>query len=170
MIHKYIIGNGIGDYASIMALFITIVGFVLTFIKVLQSKKIAEQSKEIAEKIRTDIMRTDTVIEFSNAISTMDEIKRLHRKNAWEILPERYSVLRKTLISIKTSSKDLSDNQIKILQSAIQNFKNIEEQVEIALLQNKIPDNIDKLNKIISLQSDKLQETLIEIKNKIGIE
>lgn len=169
-LHTYIIDNNLGDYSSIVALFITIIGFIFIIIKILQSKKVAEQAKEISENIRTDILRTDTVMEFTNALSAMAEIKRLHRKDAWEILPDRYSSLRKTLITIKSSFKGFTSKQIKDLQSAIQNFKNMEDQVETALIQKKAPENVDRLNNIISLQIDKVQEILIDIKIKIGIQ
>ncbi|QQS36833.1 MAG: hypothetical protein IPM56_02415 [Ignavibacteriales bacterium] len=164
LLEKY----SLGDLASIFGLIITIIGFVITFIKVRQSKNAAELAQVISLKLREDLQRTDTVIEFSAAIISMDEIKRLHRQRAWEILPERYTSLRKSLISIKSSNDKLSIEQMRKLQSAIQNLKSIEEQVDFAIIHKKEPDNVDKLNKIIALQADKLTEVLIEIRNKIG--
>ena len=158
----------LGDIASILGLLITIIGFIITFIKVRQSKNAAELAQEISLKLRDDLQRTDTVIEFSSAITSMDEIKRLHRKGAWEILPERYTALRKSLITIKSNNDNLSNEQMQKIQSAIQNLKSIEEQVDTAIIRKKEPENVDKLNKIIALQTDKLTEVLIEIRNKIG--
>ena len=164
IIEKY----NLGDLASIFGLIITIFGFIITLIKVRQSKNAAVLAQAISLKLREDLQRTDTVIEFSSAITLMDEIKRLHRQKAWEILPERYTSLRKSLISIKSSSDKLSIEQMKKLQSAIQNLKSIEEQVDSAIINKKELDNIDKLNKIIALQSDNLTEVLNEIRNNIG--
>lgn len=158
----------LGDYASIVGLLITIVGFIYTLINVIKTRRASINAEKIALQVRADISKLDTVSLISTVISVMDEIKRLHRQGAWEILPERYSSIKKSLISIKSTYPELPLEHKKIIQSAISNFSSIEKQVETAIYQKTIPCDVDKLNILISRQVDKLQEIFIDVKNKIG--
>jgi hypothetical protein len=102
-----IVNKQLGDLASIIGVFISIIGFIVTIFNVLRSKSAAKQAEQAALKIREDIKRIDIVAEISAAKGAIDEIKRLQRQEAWEILPDRYSALRTLLISIKSSNPDL---------------------------------------------------------------
>jgi hypothetical protein len=165
---NFIVKNNWGDIASVIGLIITIISFIVILINVLRSRRAAEQAKIAVAQVRDDLSKVDTVAEFSTALSAMEEIRRLHRKDAWEILPDRYSSLRKSLISIRSSNPDMLKEYKKAFQSAIQIFSSIEDQVEVALSQKKSPPDAAELNKVISIQIDKLQEILIEMKNQIG--
>lgn len=165
---KFIIENSIGDYASIVGVLISLFGFIITIINVIKSKKTVEQTNTIAKRVREDLIKTDIVMEFSSLLSELEEVKRLHRKNAWEILPDRYSSLRKKLYNIKNSYSNFEGEQLVTIQIAIQSLQNIEEKVDKAVFLGKEPDEVYKLNKSISSQSDKLTEILNDIKSKIG--
>ena len=160
-ISEYIVRNNLGDWASVLGVIIATVGFLVTIIKLLRLKS-------AVRKVREDVLRVETVAEFSAALSVMDEIKRLHRQQAWQILPDRYAHLRKALISIKTSYSDLEEEHKKALQSAIQIFRGIEKQVENALAKDSASLDVPKLNRLTSIQIDSLQEVLIKIQDKIG--
>lgn len=164
----FIVKNNWGDVASIIGLIITIISFIVILINVLRSKRAAEQAKVAVAQVREDLLKVDTVAEFSSALSCMDEIRRLHRQEAWEILPDRYSALKKSLISIKSSNPNMSDEHKKVIQSTIQIFTSIADQVETSLSLKESPPDIAKLNQIISKHIDKLQQVLIEIKKQIG--
>jgi hypothetical protein len=140
----------------------------VTIFNVLRSKSAARQAGQTALKIREDIKRMDTIAEISAAMVAIDEIKRLQRQEAWKILPDRYSALRRLLISIKNSNLDLPDKYKRGLQNTIQHTKDIEEQIDEKINENQKPSNTARLNAIISSQADTLQEILAEIKNKIG--
>lgn len=147
----------VGAVASIIGLVISL----LTFLYVLLSKKAVKQ-------VRDDIVRLNAVADFASAIATMEEIKRLHRESAWSILPERYSVLRKHLISIKDSGQGMPAEQKKALQGAVQQFANFEKEVEAALSRKESPQDFPRLNAVVSRQIDKLQGILVERKNQLG--
>ncbi len=165
---NFIVRHDLGDAASVIALLITVISFIVLWVNVLRSKKASEQAKEAVAQVRDDLRKVDTVAEFSTALSAMEEIRRLHRKDAWEILPDRYSSLRKSLISIRSSNPNMLKEHKKVFQSAIQIFSSIEDRVEVALSQKKSPPDAAELNKVISMQIDRLQEILIEMKNQIG--
>lgn len=160
--------NNWGDIASVIGLIITIISFIVILINVLRSKRAAEQAKIAVDQVRENLLKMNTIAEFSSALSSMDEIRRLHRQEAWAILPDRYSALKKSLISIKGSNPNMSDEYKKVIQSAIQIFSSIESEVETALSLKQSPQDVAKLNQAISKQIDKLQQILIEIKNQIG--
>jgi len=157
----YIIQKNLGDFASLISLIISIIGFGIITYNVIKTRRLSVQ-------VREDILRSDTVLDFSSAISFMEEIKLLHRKQAWEILPERYSSLRKTLISIKESNPDISDEYKRRIQSTISILSNIENEIEQINFNKSSPPDIPKLNLTISRHIDRLQPILIEIRNQIG--
>lgn len=148
-------------------LLLGVIGFAITLVMVYRSKRAAELAEDAAKKARQSLLHISTVADLSAAMSTMEEIKRLHRYEVWTLLPERYSVLRRTLVSIKGLTPGLAEADQKILQSAIQHFASIEESVERAL-RSKKPTNAVRWNKIVSEQIDQLGEVLTTLRRNIG--
>jgi hypothetical protein len=165
---KLIVDNHLGDLASVSGLAISIIGFFVTIFNVLRSKAAAVQAKNIVQKVRDDMALTDTVAELTGAINAMDEIKRLQRREAWDILLDRYSALRKSLISIRGSNPNLSNEQKIAFQKAIQFFSSIENQVETMTGSTEPKIDIPRINTQLSKQIDSLHELLLGIKNQIG--
>ena len=92
---QWITENHVGDLASIAGIFITIIGFCVTLWNVWRSRSAAERAEMAANEARRMIRSYETVAEFSSAITLMEEIKRLHRSRQLDMLPDRYSALRK---------------------------------------------------------------------------
>lgn len=158
----------IGDFASIIGVLISLIGFGVTIYNVVRSKTAAEKAEHAAQKTREDINRINVVMEFASAISAMEEIKRLQRREAWELLPERYSSLRTLLISIKTAAAGLTNSQKSSIQSSIQHLTNLESQVEQKLAKGADSLNAPDLNLVLSKQLNKLNELMVIIKTRIG--
>lgn len=159
-----VVTSGAGDWSSVVGLVVAVVGFAVTIVGVSKSKSAAQKAKEAALAVRDYMRRTDTVAEVAAAISALTEIKSLQRHCAWELLPDRYSSLRKALISVRTANPSLAENHLKVLQSAIQMSSSIEKMIEEALTTQTPEVNISRLNTIVSRQIDKLQELLVQIK------
>jgi hypothetical protein len=159
-----------GDLASVVGVVISIVGFVITIINVAKSKRAAQRAEEAAIDVRESIFRSDTLLELSAALTMMEEIKRLHRANAWNILPDRYSSLKRHLVSIRTSNPKLPDEHQAALQGAIQHFGDMEKRVEKTLSAKASSPNIATLNEIVSTQVDKVNEILAAFRQEIGVE
>jgi len=158
----------IGDYSSILAVIITIVGFALTLVKVFQSTKASKEAQRIVENIKKEISKSETVIDIATIIAVLDEIVRLHRDNNWVLLPERHRILRRLLLDVKNNYPHLNDEQKSTIQSTIQHMKSVEEGVEIAILSKISPQKVARIISTVSTQSDKLYELLNDIKSKIG--
>jgi len=72
----------LGDAASIIGLLIALIGFSFTLFGVWRSKKAAEMAQEEVRSVKQAIARSSTIADFSAAVTTMNEIKRLHRVEA----------------------------------------------------------------------------------------
>jgi hypothetical protein len=84
-----------GDLASVL-------GFALTIWFAWRAKTAAEQARDAADEVRDQISRFDTIAELSAAITIIEEIMRLQRTQAWEIVwdivLDRHSILRGHLV------------------------------------------------------------------------
>lgn len=162
---KNIIDQGWGDVASIAGLLVALIGFAITIIGVWKSKNAAVSAKNAAYEARAAIARTEVIANFSSAVTAMDEVKRLHRAGAWDVMPDRYSSLRRILILIYSSHPNLNEEHRKLIQSAIAQFRELESRVESFLVGGKNSPSSAKLNKIVTAQIDKLDEVLNLIKS-----
>jgi ribosomal protein S13 len=153
----------IGDLASIAGVAIAVIGFIATLVGVYKSKNAAQRAEAAARSVRDSIRLLDTVVDFSAAITTLEEIKRLHRANQWAMLPDRYASLRKLLVMLRTTNADLSEGQRVVLQNALANLYALETAVERGLRNNSILNPV-KFNAVISGDLDHLIAALAEVK------
>ena len=152
-----------GDIASLLGVFLTIAGFIVTIIVVWRSKSAAEQAKQAAEDTRDSIARYDAVADLAAAMTIMDEIKRLQRNGVWAVLPDRYSELQRRLTGIKTAHADLSETQRQNLEEAVGTFARLEKKVERAVIANMAPPNPAKLNDVVSGQIEVIHVVLLSL-------
>lgn len=126
-------GDITDDLLTLVSLGLTLIGFGFTIVNVLRAKRAAKAAQDAVDDVRGDILRIDTVAEFSSALRVMEEIKRLQRQKMWDILPDRYASLRQSLVEIRGANTDLPDHQKAALQSSIVTIRGIENQIEKAL-------------------------------------
>jgi hypothetical protein len=153
---------------NVGGIIISLIGFGATIWTLLKTKNAADEARKAVTRVREDMRNIKTVTDFSQSIAIMDEIRRLHREGSWQILPDRYSILKGLLISIRSTNPSLPDKHKVALQNAIQHFTNIESQIERSLESGNSPTNIAKLNTIVSKQMDALREALVEIQATVG--
>jgi hypothetical protein len=154
----------IGDVASIAGVIISVVGFVATLIGVYRSKRAAVQAAEAAKAVQESLAKFDTLVDFSAAITTLEEVKRMHRQGgSWSLLPDRYAFIRKMFVQLRNSTVPMTDAQKSTIQNALVNLIDIERQVEKAL-----PDSTKlrafKFNAVISDDIDALVAVLTQLK------
>jgi len=147
-----------GDLASI-------VGLVLTLWVSWRAKRAAEQARDAAQQVKARISNLDMLAEISSALATLDEIKRLQRLAAWELVLDRYTVVRRHLVRVEQMNHGLTQLQLSEIGKAIGQFRIIETTVERAKA-NATQGSIDhaKLNGIIASQADSLEKIMIAIK------
>ncbi|WP_438868397.1 hypothetical protein [Pseudomonas sp. L1(2025)] len=158
----------LADYASLLGLLASIVGFGITIRTVLTSRAASALAMAAVENMRADLRRGDTVADFATALAIMEEIKRLHRSHSLAYLPDRYSHLRKFLVSIRSSNPLLTDIERQDIQGAIAQFVMLEKYIEKAIdTGEKILPS--KMNRLVSKHEDIIQGLLIRVKGQIGL-
>lgn len=155
--------NRVGDLSGIAGVAISIVGFTVTVIGVFRSQSAAQRAERAANSAREAIRLMDTVVDFSAAIATLEEIKRLHRASNWVLLLDRYSAIRRLLVVTRTNNKQLTSKQQEAIQAALANLIVIENTLERALANGATP-NTARMNAALSVDIDNLVAVLTEIK------
>lgn len=157
----------IGDYAGLLGLIISFVGFYVTYRAANKSKTASEQAAAAVAGIRIDIQRSETVEAFATALAVMDEIRRMYLSDNMLYLPERCNSLRSHLVAIRTGSPFLTDDDLTVLQGAITRSSSMEKTIVDHLLNNATVER-NRLTKSISKDYDALQAVFVRIRNDIG--
>ncbi len=153
-----------GDLSSVAGVFLSLIGFGITIYNVVRTKEAARAAEEATKRLREKLAAYDSIATISSAITAIDEIRRLHLGGNWILLPDRYSSLRHSLITIRGGEMRLSDEQQSLLQEAIQQVAQLQGQVDRAIVDpGRVPDRV-KLNRIVSSQADRLTELLTQLK------
>ena len=157
-----------GNASSVVGLAVSILGFGVTIAAVLRSKSAAVQAAAAAQQTKELLVHSSTIADFSAAVVSMQEIKRLHRAKAWALLPDRYAALRERLIAIRSSNQHLDIKYVTAIRSAEDHFAELERRVDRALAAGVDPPNTGKFNDIVSTELDKLHEALTALKQQTG--
>jgi hypothetical protein len=99
------------DPASVLGFLVSVVGFLITIIVVLRSKSAAEKTGEAVAEVRRKLALQTAVFDLNRVLADVDELKALHRAFAWEVLPARYSSLRRQLAAFRGTYPDLTRRQ-----------------------------------------------------------
>jgi hypothetical protein len=145
----------------------SVVGFGVTFFGVWRSKSAAEQARQAAIAARESIANYDVIAELSSAMAIMDEIKRHQRQRTWSILPDRYSELRRRLVTIRGAQAQITEGHRQTLQLAIQKLAAQERIVERSIASGVAPPNPDKLNDVVSGQIDEVHIVLLTLQRTL---
>lgn len=146
---------------------VSLLGFGFTLVGVRRAKNAAVQAAQAALSAKRSIMAANALVDFASAMAIMEEIRRLHREAAWKILPDRYSVLKRALLSLRTEHPFLTDQQKITIQGSIVQIRGLEKSVERALAANSEPDKVARMNEILALQIEKISDVLISLKEEI---
>lgn len=153
-----------GDLASML-------GFALTIWFAWSAKTAAEQAREAANEVRDQISRFDTMAELSAAITIIEEIMRLQRTQAWEIVwdivLDRHSILRGHMVRSQLGID--SEAQRAHVEGAIDQFRVMILEIERArTAPQRSKLNTAGFNRILADQIEVLEKVKISVK-KAGI-
>jgi hypothetical protein len=152
------LGRHWGDVASV-------IGFAFAMVTLLLTKRAAEAARHAAVEVRERLNRVNIVADFAEVLATIEEIKRLHRVKAWEISLDRYSFVRRLLVSVQESSPSISEVQRAVLAGAIEQFRTMEQTVERARYKNAQDDlDLARLNKTAARILDELNGVMISVR------
>jgi hypothetical protein len=149
-----------GDLASVVGLALTLLAIWFAW-----------RAKAAAEQVRDQISRIDTVAELSAAITIIEEIMRLQRTQAWQIVwdivLDRHSMLRGHLVRSKAGIE--SEALRSDVQAAISQFRIIVGKIERARTkpqQSKL--DTAAFNRRLSDQAEALEKVRIGVR-KAGV-
>lgn len=155
------------DLASVAGLVVSLVGFGVTIVGVWRSKDAAKRAEDAALQMREALLRTDTIADVSATLAIMEEVKRLQRVQAWTVLPDRYATIRRKLISVRADNPRFLESHRQTLLSAIQHCSTTEQRIEKYLANTtSTPPGVAKLNELISMQIDRLEEVLTYLRRE----
>jgi len=140
-------------------------GSGLTIWVALLAKAAAEQARDAVRQVKNRIWNLDTLADVSAAIATLGEIRTLQRLRAWDLVLDRYGILRRQLVRIDQMNAGLTNTQRANLAGALGQFRIIEEKIERARAVQQY-DQIDsaKFNGIVAKQIDALEGVMIAIR------
>jgi hypothetical protein len=161
--------NSFPDFCGVAGLFVSVVGLIATWREARAAKTAAQQASRAANKMRENLNRFDVVKSLSETLIAFEEVKTLQRHNVWELLPKNYSMIKRELLSAKRMAPNLSPNQKKQLQTAIQTCASIENEIEIGLSQKLTVDlDIPRFNKVLSSHMVEIQDLLLHVRSQVG--
>ena len=156
------------DLVNVAGVVITTVALVVTIFTFRRAKAAAEAAKEAVKEARKRTTWGDSVADFAAVLQIIEELKRLHREKAWIISLDRYSVIRRHLVSLQTSALGITGEQRSMIGSAIEQFRIMEQTVEQARGKNREATlNVARLNDIAAALSDDLNRVMISMRQKI---
>lgn len=163
----YLIELHLGAGATWLGLALSALGVFLAYRSLRRTRQAAEAAKGAVTQLKQEIGRFESVAACAAVLAMLSEIKRHQRNGAWQLLPDRYSDLRRSLSEIRGSTP-LSQEQQQAVQAALVQLRGIEEQIERHLVIEDSKLDIPRLNKVVSKQADRITEIIIAIRNTLG--
>jgi hypothetical protein len=157
----------VGSIASLIGVFVGIAGFAVTIAAVLRSQSAARQARDAAQQAYRSITTVDSVSELASAVSRLEDLKRLHRKQDWEGALALYGVIRKSLVTVRAALVDLEETDKETLQGAIMCLRNMEFAVERPQGSRK-PLRPEALNQELVGVAEQLQTLVVTVKKHAG--
>lgn len=159
--------NTWANRTTIVGFFISIVGFVITIQQVMKAKSLTQEVNVAVGGVRDRLRFQAASEQFQSVLFELDELKILHRKDVVEVLPQRYTSIKRKLAAIKQNER-LSNAQMAQVQSSITVFSQIENKIEKSIDGRTGLTKASELNRIATEQADKLHGILTELMKAQG--
>ena len=143
------------------------VGLLFTGVMAWKAKAVASAVKEEIEKYKENFAKLNIVSELSGAIPLLEGLKVLHKTNDLNMLPLKYAEVKKSLIAIKASNKNMHAEHQTVLQRAIVLVGEFEDEADEALRSKRDMDFV-RCNKFLNQSIGGLQQVMFELRLGIG--
>ena len=157
----------LGSLASVAGLAVSTVGFAFTLRNIKKSRLAAESAESAAKGMREDLGRFDVVEQLVTGISILEEIRRHTRNKAWNLLLDRYSALRRTLIDVRERGALLPSQKTEV-QDTLTLGRDIEKAIESGLVKGTNDQHVARWNNALAPRIEGLQTVLAELRAKVG--
>jgi hypothetical protein len=116
----------LGTKLSIVDISLTVIGFSITVWAAAKARSAADAAKEAASTATQSLIRVDIIAEIATVLHLLEELKRLQRAKAMEVLPDRYSGLRSRLVAIRESTVLAGELDQTAIQDVIARLASLE--------------------------------------------
>ena len=144
------------ELSGLLGIVISLIGFIITICGI----------KKVRSELKRGINKVNIIADLSAALSKMDEIVRLQDAGQWVLLSERYTELKRLLLSIGSSDIEFIEEHKTFIQGATVQCKTSLSTIKRALQKGSTPDPV-RLNTVISDQSDQIHQILVAVKREI---
>ena len=151
-----------------MGIPLALLGIGLAYFQVIKTRKASEAAERSVKTFRNDLNQTLCLSDLTKALTGIEELKRLFRNKMYTALPDRLSDVRHTLIAVRGTHINLSEDEQVIFQDAISDLSNLESKIEEFNLNGGQIKTLTRSKDLLTGRTDKLHEIMSRLKNQIG--
>jgi hypothetical protein len=119
-----------GNVTSVIGVLISVVGFVYTVLLAREAVVASKAARKAADEAKKSVYNFDCIVQLTNAISLLEQIKESHRKSEWVQLPRLYSETRGSLVTLTGGVSRLDGVQKNVVASVLVHLNDIDEKIE----------------------------------------
>ena len=139
-----------GLWVGIGGLVAGIIGLIFAFLARRAAKSAEDAAERASEEARRTVSRSHRMVETVRAISTVNQLKVLHRNGDWEYALELYPELRSVLSEIQASMPEELAELRDVLADGIYKIRGIEDSVSIAWYERGVPASVPQFDTILN--------------------
>ena len=158
--------NTWANRTTIVGFFISIVGFAITIQQVMKAKSLTQEVNVAVGGVKDRLGLRAAGEQFQSVLFELDELKILHRKDVVELLPQRYTSIKRKLGSIKQNEKLTNAQQLQV-QRAITALTDVENRIERSL-SGQTQFEAHEFNQVTTQQADKLHAIFTKLMKDQG--
>lgn len=159
----------VSDWIGAVGFLITIIGFLVTATAAIRARRAAAAARDAAIEAASSVKRINLVGELATVIQLLEELKRLHRARAADLLPDRYSILRARMIAIRESGLLLGDREATLVQDAIARIAALEKAYDSNREFLQSTKLLMKSNESLSTCTDSMVSLHESLKNRTAV-
>lgn len=156
----YLLTNEGIAIATYIGVVISIGGLLFSFLAFIQAKR----AKTAASDAKNAVYRIDSVMEITKSISILNDVQTHLRNKSFSIIPDKILAAHGHLTVVKNGCPDLSESNKNSLIQACAQITRIKNSLERNLEDCKTPVRVAQTNKVLTTQTENLQEILESIR------
>lgn len=159
----------LSEYLSLGGIVLSLIGFSATLVAVFRAKSTAEAARLAADQARGQVRKLDLISEMATVLRLAEELKRLHRSNAYDILPDRYSDLRLKVMVIRESKLFTDQEDQSLLQDVVVRLSALEQALDKSADVFQDKKRLARSNESLSNCMESIVRLNERIKNRTGL-
>jgi len=100
-ITEYVKHHTLAETSSVLGLAVTTLCLLITVVMLALTKRSADAARAAATAAQIGMLKNQAIARCSEAIAIVTEIRHLVQAEYWHILPDRYSTLERSLVSLR---------------------------------------------------------------------